>query len=83
MPSFFSVLKNAYHYTAQNIIREEKKYQILYDIIHRMELEYEDEQEFMSGVLSEISLVKMKGSIGTLLCKELCGRYFPKDLSAV
>ena len=55
---FFSVLKNAYHYTAQNIIREEKKYQILYDIIHRMELEYEDEQEFMSGVLSEISLVK-------------------------
>ena len=26
----------------------------LYDIIHRMELEYEDEQEFMSGVLSEI-----------------------------
>ena len=53
---FFSVLKNAYHYTAQNIIREEKKYQILYDIIHRMELEYEDEQEFMSGVLSEISL---------------------------
>lgn len=51
---FFSVLKNAYHYTAQNIIREEKKYQILYDIIHRMELEYEDEQEFRSGVLSEI-----------------------------
>ena len=58
---FFSVLKNAYHYTAQNIIREEKKYQILYDIIHRMELEYEDEQEFMSGVLSEISLVKNEG----------------------
>ena len=58
---FFSVLKNAYHYTAQNIIREEKKYQILYDIIHRMELEYEDEQEFMSGVLAEISLVKNEG----------------------
>ncbi len=75
---FFSVLKNAYHYTAQNIIREEKKYQILYDIIHRMELEYEDEQEFMSGVLSEISLVKMKGSIGTLLCKERAADIFRK-----
>ena len=84
MPSFFSVLKNAYHYTAQNIIREEKKYQILYDIIHRMELEYEDEQEFMSGVLSEISLVKNEGiDLSHYYAKKLCGRYFPKDLSAV
>lgn len=58
---FFAILKNAYHYTADNIIREEKKYQILYDIIRRMELEYEDEQEFMSGILSEISLVKNEG----------------------
>ncbi len=73
---FFSVLKNAYHYTAQNIIREEKKYQILYDIIHRMELEYEDEQEFMSGVLSEISLVKMKGSISHITMQKTVRQIF-------
>ena len=58
---FFSVLKNAYHYNAQNIIREEQKFQFLREIMNRMELEYEDEQEFMSGVLSEISLVKNEG----------------------
>lgn len=58
---FFSVLKNAYHYNAQNIIREEQKFQFLREIMNRMELEYEDEQEFMSTVLSEISLVKNEG----------------------
>lgn len=58
---FFSVLKNAYHYNGQNIIREEQKFQFLREIMNRMELEYEDEQEFMSGVLSEISLVKNEG----------------------
>lgn len=55
---FFSVLKNAYHYNSGNIIREEQKYHFLKEIIDRMELEYEDEQDFMSGVLGEISLVK-------------------------
>lgn len=58
---FFSVLKNAYHYTAQNIIREEQKYQFLREIISRMQLEYEDETEFMGNLLSEISLVKNEG----------------------
>lgn len=58
---FFSVLKHAYHYTAQNIIREEMKFQFLREIMNRMELEYEDEQDFMSGVLGEISLVKNEG----------------------
>lgn len=58
---FFSVLKHAYHYTAQNVIREEQKFQFMREIMNRMELEYEDEQEFMSGVLGEISLVKNEG----------------------
>lgn len=58
---FFSVLKHAYHYTAQNVIREEQKFQFLQEIMNRMELEYEDEREFMSGVLGEISLVKNEG----------------------
>lgn len=58
---FFSVLKHAYHYTAQNVIREEQKFQFMREIMNRMEMEYEDEQEFMSGVLGEISLVKNEG----------------------
>ena len=32
---FFTILKAAYHYTAENILREEEKYTILRDILER------------------------------------------------
>ena len=47
---FFNILKNAYHYTGANILREEQRYQFLKEIIGRMELEIEDESEFLSGI---------------------------------
>ena len=55
---FFTILKHAYHFNSSNIIREEIRLQYMKDIIHRMELEYEDEKEFISDLFSEISLVK-------------------------
>lgn len=55
---FFTILKAAYHYTAANIIREEKKYQVMKDIIHRLNLEYEDEKDFIADLFAEISLIK-------------------------
>lgn len=55
---FFGILKNAYHYTAANILREEQKYQFLKEIVGRMNLEIEDEAEFLSGITTEISTVK-------------------------
>lgn len=55
---FFGILKNAYHYTAANILREEQKYQFLKEITGRMNLEIEDEAEFLSGITMEISKVK-------------------------
>lgn len=55
---FFTILKHAYHFTASNIVKEDSKYQYMKDIIHKMELEYEDEKEFISDIFSEISLVK-------------------------
>lgn len=55
---FFTILKHAYHLNASNIVREDMRVQYLKDIIHRMELEYEDEKEFLSDLFSEISLVK-------------------------
>lgn len=55
---FFGILKHAYHYTAANILREEQKYQYLKEIIERMDLEIEDEAEFLSGIIAEISIVK-------------------------
>lgn len=55
---FFMILKYAYHFEASNIIREEEKLQLLREMVHSMGLEYEDETEFVQGLLSEISLVK-------------------------
>lgn len=55
---FFTILKYAYHYSAANIIREEQKNQIFRDILAHLDYEIEDEKEFISGITSEISLVK-------------------------
>ena len=55
---FFKILKYAYNYSADNILREEMKYQYVREIVETMELEYEDETEFIGGILSEISNVK-------------------------
>ncbi|NLJ96010.1 MAG: ATP-dependent helicase [Clostridiales bacterium] len=55
---FFTILKYAYNLGAGNIIREDERLNCVKDIVHRMGLEYEDEKEFIAGLLSEISLVK-------------------------
>lgn len=55
---FFTILKHAYRLTAQNIARDEVRFQYMKEIIHHMELEYEDEKEFISDLCTEISLVK-------------------------
>ncbi|HWT26512.1 MAG TPA: ATP-dependent helicase [Mobilitalea sp.] len=55
---FFTILKNAYNLNASNIIRDDTRFQLLKEIIHHMELEYEDEKEFIGDLFSEISLVK-------------------------
>ncbi len=55
---FFTILKYAYHYGSANIIRDDQKNQYFKDIIRQLEIEMEDESDFISGISSEISLVK-------------------------
>ena len=55
---YFQILKYAYNYRAENIIREEKKYEILRNIVHKTELDISDENEFVANLISEISNVK-------------------------
>ncbi len=55
---FFMILKAAYHYTADNIVREEVRREILKDLIHGTDLEIQDENEFIGDLESEISRVK-------------------------
>lgn len=55
---FFRILKLAYRYTADNIVREEQQKEFLKELVEEAGVEPEDENEFVSSVLSEISSVK-------------------------
>ena len=59
---FFQILKLAYGYGAENILKEEQKYQFLRDSIRKAKLELDDEAEFLSDVAAEISRVKNERS---------------------
>lgn len=58
---FFQILKHAYNYNANNIIKDEQKYACMRELILKQRLEFEDEAEFVNGVLGEISMVKNTG----------------------
>lgn len=55
---FFRILKLAYRYTAEHIVREEQQQAFLRELTDEAGLEPEDENEFIASVLSEISSVK-------------------------
>ena len=56
-----------------NIVREEQKYALMRELVQKHRLEYEDETEFVSSILGEISMVKKYRSLHrTLLFHELC-----------
>lgn len=58
---FFAILKHAYGYTAESIVREEQRVKFMREIIGKLQLEYEDEKEFIGELLGEIGLVKNSG----------------------
>lgn len=55
---FFMMLRYAYRYTGQNIAREDVRRRFIKTLVEEMELEMEDEKEFLTGLLGEISYVK-------------------------
>ena len=58
---FFTILRHAYNYSAANIVREETKYQFLREIIAKNRIDCQDETEFCSEMLHEISVLKNDG----------------------
>ena len=52
---FFTILKYAYHYSADNIIRDEMKYRILRDLVAESRLEIQDENEFLVDLTAAVS----------------------------
>ena len=55
---FFMILRYAYHYTGASIVREETRRDYIRNLACSLDLEIEDENEFISNVLNEISYVK-------------------------
>ena len=55
---FFQILKLAYGYGAEHILREEQKYQFLREAVYKQKLEPDDEAELIGSIASEISKVK-------------------------
>ena len=55
---FFRILKFAYRYDARSIVREEQRIQYIKEEMDQCSMEVEDEAEFVSSILTEISSVK-------------------------
>ena len=70
---FFRILKLAYGYGGANIVKEEQQIRFIRERMERLDLDVEDEREFIRGILSEISMVK-----GEMLSLE---HYYAKSCS--
>ncbi len=55
---YYGILKWAYKLTSENIFSDEQKYQLLGRVVERMDLDIDDEKEFLQGIVGEISNVK-------------------------
>lgn len=55
---FFQILRYAYNYTADNILRDDERFRILSGLAEGMHIETEDMKSWVSDVASEISQVK-------------------------
>ncbi|MBE6014033.1 MAG: ATP-dependent helicase [Lachnospiraceae bacterium] len=55
---FFRILKLAYNYSAENIVKDDFRYDVIRQCIWANHFEANDENEYITNALSEISLVK-------------------------
>lgn len=55
---FFHILKFAYGYKAENIVREADRLHFFRETVSQLELEIEDEGDFIQGIIGEISRIK-------------------------
>lgn len=55
---YFKILKYAYNYSGDNILREEKKAEYIKEIVEKLHLDIDDIGDFVKDIIGEISLVK-------------------------
>ena len=57
---FFMILRYAYRYSGANIVQEEDQRRYIKEMIEEKELEIEDEAEFLTGVLNESVMSRVR-----------------------
>lgn len=77
---FFMILRAAYHYTGENVLSEEMKYRILREIVGRMDIEYEDAEDFFGAVAGEISELKSEMIKLSHYYSKCCGEDVFRDI---
>ncbi len=55
---FFRIIRSALGYRLENVLKEDERKIILKNIMNKLKIEYEDEEEFLKDISSEISLMK-------------------------
>ncbi|MGO5051292.1 ATP-dependent helicase [Lachnospiraceae bacterium LCP25S3_G4] len=55
---YYGILKWAYGLNAGNIFSDDDKYRLLKEVITQVDIEIEDEKEFLQGIAAEISNIK-------------------------
>lgn len=55
---YYGILKWAYRLSADNIFSEEQKYQLLRQIVEHLNIDMDDEKDFLQGISGEISNIK-------------------------
>ena len=55
---YYGILKWAYRLNADNIFSEEQKFQLLRQIVERLNIDMDDEKDFLQGISGEISNIK-------------------------
>lgn len=55
---FYRILRSYYKYDLNDLVHEDKKNELFRQIIKELNIDYEDEKEFISELISELSLMK-------------------------
>lgn len=55
---YFTILRHAYNLSADNIISGAEQFEIVKRAVNSLEMEYDNEKDFVEGILGEISRVK-------------------------
>lgn len=78
---YFTILKYAYHYRASNIITEEERYNVMKRIISNYNsLEYDDINEFIKDIYSEIGEIKNSRLDINHFYSKICGEEIFREI---